>query len=172
MLSSVTTDEEWVSSAVVRALARAGRLLERSCTEMSLAQYRMLAMVASGGEQASRLALSLALSRPSVTALVDGLVERGWLLRSPVPGDRRTMRISVTSEGCAALAVAEGQMGERLGSVFARLEDPAGVVTALSALGEALEAATAERLACGPPPLARAVPQTPPAPGPPPEGGP
>lgn len=125
---------------------------------MSLAQYRMLSMVASGDEQASRLALSLALSRPSVTALVDGLVERRWLLRSPVPGDRRTMRISVTPEGSEALETAEGQMAERLGAIFARLEDPAAVVRALSRLGDALDAAAAERLAdCGPSPLAHAV---------------
>lgn len=123
---------------------------------MSLAQYRMLAMVAGGDEQASRLALSLALSRPSVTALVDGLVERGWLLRSPVPSDRRTMRISVTPAGSEALADAEARMAERLGSVFRRLDDPPRVVAALTSLGEALDAAAAERLADCTPSLVRA----------------
>ncbi|MGH9129823.1 MAG: MarR family winged helix-turn-helix transcriptional regulator [Acidimicrobiales bacterium] len=142
-----------VPAGTVRTLARAARMLERACEQMSLAQYRMLAAVASGDEQASRLALLLALSRPSVTAVVDALVERGWLVRLPVPGDRRTMRISVTPSGLEALVVAEQQMGERLRAVLGRAEDPAGVLAGLAGLGEALEAAAAERVVvCKQPP--------------------
>ena len=49
----------------VRALAIGGRVLERSLDDMSLAQFRVLILVASSPERASRIAEKAAMSRPS-----------------------------------------------------------------------------------------------------------
>ena len=65
----------------VRTLARISRLLENSSGELSMPQYRLLAMVAEGDERASNLAGRLALAKPTITAAVDGLVERGMVDR-------------------------------------------------------------------------------------------
>lgn len=100
----------------VRALVRLARLLECS-TDLSLSQYRVLAAVADGGERATHLARGLALAKPTVTAAVDGLVERGLLLRIPVPADRRSVRIALTEDGRRVLKEAEAAMVERLRAV-------------------------------------------------------
>src|SRR5205807_2543610 len=85
---------------------------------LSLAQYRVLAAVEDGGERATHLARGLALAKPTVTAAVDGLVERGLLVREPVPGDRRSLRIALTATGRRVLAEADAAMADRLAGVM------------------------------------------------------
>src|SRR3954466_2228626 len=87
-----------------RAMALLGRTLERACADLTLAQYRVLAMVASGDARASKIAERLAVAKPTVTAVVDGLVDRGYLLREAVPGDRRAVSTIVTYALPARLA--------------------------------------------------------------------
>jgi len=93
----------------VRTVARLARKLE-CVTDLSLSQYRVLAAVDDGGERATQLAQALALAKPTVTAVVDGLVERRFLSREPVPGDRRSENNFKTVSGRAALATAEQAM--------------------------------------------------------------
>jgi DNA-binding MarR family transcriptional regulator len=131
----------------VRTLARLSRLLERSAGELSLPQFRVLAMVDDGGERASWLADRLALARPTVTSLVDALVEKGYLTRSADTGDRRVTKICLTQRGRRALATAEAAMGERLHDVLSHTEDSAAVVWAINELGPALDRMRTERMA-------------------------
>lgn len=142
-------DDDKDRAGAVRTMARLARLLECGCQDLSLAQYRLLAMVDSGDERASRLAEHLAVAKPTVTAAVDGLVERGYLRRSPVPGDRRATRIVTTAAGRRALRAAEEGMSERLGVVLDRVHHPHAVVSALCELGEALDQLRGERLEGG-----------------------
>lgn len=136
--------------SVVLTLARLGRVLERNCSQLTLAQYRLLALVRGGGERASALAGRLDISRPTVTAVVDGLVERGLLGRSAVVGDRRAYAINITAAGLAAVGQAETTMSAKLAGLLARTDDPARVRSGLVALGRALDEAVAERLAEAP----------------------
>ena len=87
----------------VRTLARLARMLERSTGGVTLPQFRVLALVDEGGERASQLAERLAVAKPTVTAVVDGLVERGYLTRTADEGDRRATRIALTQRGRRAL---------------------------------------------------------------------
>jgi long-chain acyl-CoA synthetase len=134
----------------VRTLARLARMLERGAGDLSLPQYRVLALVDGGGERASHLAERLAVAKPTVTAVVDGLVERGYLKRTADAGDRRATRITLTSAGRRALWDAEAAMEQRLDDVLARADDPAAVGAALADLGLALDRTRAQRLAGGP----------------------
>ena len=65
------------------AAARAAAKLARQVTiplgeiDLSLPQYRVLAFLDEGGAAPSDLAGRLSVSRPSVTALMDGLITRG-----------------------------------------------------------------------------------------------
>ena len=102
-----------VAADAVRAVARLARKLE-CATDLSLSQYRVLAAVDDGGERATHLAHALALAKPTVTAAVDGLVERGLLAREPVPGDRRSVRIALTEAGRGTLTGAEAAMAAAL----------------------------------------------------------
>ena len=107
----------------VRGLALAARSLEQAAGDLTLAQYRVLAFVAAGTERSSLVAEGLALAKPTVTAAVDGLVERKLLTREAVEGDRRSFRLAVTRAGTAALAAAEHSMGERLDRVLDHARD-------------------------------------------------
>jgi DNA-binding MarR family transcriptional regulator len=119
-------------------------MLERACTDLTLAQYRLLALVHEGEDRASLLAGQLALAKPTVSATVETLVERGLIGRETVAGDRRAVRLEVTDAGRAALETAERSMGERLDGVLARVGDLALVEDAFAQLAHALDARHAE----------------------------
>jgi long-chain acyl-CoA synthetase len=131
----------------VRTLARLARVLERSCGELTLPQYRLLAMISEGSERATALAGKLALAKPSVSAMVDALVERALVTRASVDGDRRAVRLQLTPEGEVALRGAETAMAENLQPLLDRCEDPAVIDAALAQLKTALDAAFADRIA-------------------------
>ncbi|MGH9127035.1 MAG: MarR family winged helix-turn-helix transcriptional regulator [Acidimicrobiales bacterium] len=136
-------------TTAARALVRATRHLERASHQLSLPQYRLLVMVATGDQRATKLAGALALSKPTVTAVVEGLVERGFLARSVVSGDRRAVCLSLTAAGRDVLAATDAVMEERLAGVLAHCEDPAAAEAGLLQLAGALERLAAEHLAYG-----------------------
>lgn len=107
-------------------LARLARQVEVavSTVDLTLSQYRVLAILGDGCEPASKLAEKLAVSRPSVTGVVDGLVNRGLVRRDQTPGDRRRIDVGLTDAGRLLLAAADAaveQRMERIDQLLARL---------------------------------------------------
>ena len=131
----------------VRTLTRLARLLERGAGSLSLPQFRVLALVEDGGERASQLADLLAVAKPTITAVVDGLVDRDYLKRTADCDDRRATKITLTPAGRKALYDAEHAMHTRLYDVLAHADDPAAIERALDDLAAAVDRARAERLA-------------------------
>lgn len=131
----------------VRALARATRVLERASGELSLAHYRVLSAVASGDERASRVANRLAIGKPTVSAAVDALVQRGLLVRSGVDGDQRVAALNLTLEGTALLSRVEAEMIRRIDDLCARTPDGDQLMESLVWLGTAIDDMQAERAA-------------------------
>lgn len=127
-------------SRAARALALAARSLERAAAarDLTLAQFRVLALIAAGDERSSLLAERLAVAKPTITAVVDGLVERRFVIREAVVGDRRSIRVSLTSEGMSALRAAEEEMGETLGRIFGFARERDALLVALLDLDDAL----------------------------------
>jgi DNA-binding MarR family transcriptional regulator len=123
-----------------RAVALIGRTLERACADLTLAQYRVLAMVSGGDARASKIAERLAVAKPTVTAVVDGLVDRGYLRREAVPGDRRAVSIVVTEAGRARLAEAEDAMSARLGHLLDAVSDRRAFVRGLAEIEASMRA--------------------------------
>ena len=130
----------------VRTLTRLARMLERGAGGLSLPQFRVLALVEEGGERASQLADLLAVAKPTITAVVDGLVERGFLKRTADCDDRRATKITLTAAGRKALFDAEHAMHTRLYDVLAHADDPAAIENALEDLAAAVDRARTERL--------------------------
>jgi DNA-binding MarR family transcriptional regulator len=127
-------------------LARLARVLERACDDISLPQYRVLVYVSEGDERASRLADRLALAKPTITAAVDGLVERGYVVREAIEGNRRSIRLRVTPAGDAALDVAEAAMVDALGGAFECVTDRGALLHGLAELHDAWITRVNERL--------------------------
>jgi len=143
-MKPVTTTEQ---IEAVRALARATRVLERASGELSLAHYRVLAAIASGDERASRVANRLAIGKPTVSAAVEALAQRGLLLRSAVDGDQRVAVLHLTPEGQALLARVEAEMIRRIDELCARTPDPDRLMESLVWLGAAIDDWQARRAA-------------------------
>ena len=117
----------------------ASRVLERSLNDMTLPQFRVLSVIASSSERANRIAEKAAMSRPSLTGLLDGLEARGWVQRVDVEGDRRGVSLEVTRAGADALKQAERAMTAELELVLrSSPDDRTSLVTCLTALGRAI----------------------------------
>ncbi|HEX5494156.1 MAG TPA: MarR family winged helix-turn-helix transcriptional regulator [Mycobacteriales bacterium] len=137
--------------AAIRALARLTRLLDHTDTGLTLPQYRLLALVDRGDQRSSRLAARLVVTKPTVTALADGLVEAGYLTRIGEPGDGRAVRLGLTDAGRTALHRADTALADRFAPVFSATSDPAALADLLSQAGAALDPATAGRIGAGGP---------------------
>ena len=110
----------------VRVLARLHRLLESVDSGLTLPQYRVLAGVDQGGVRSAHLAERLAVRRPTLTAIADGLVAAGYAARESEPGDRRVVRLHATDAGRAALRRADEAYSRRLGPLLDEIAGPTG----------------------------------------------
>jgi DNA-binding MarR family transcriptional regulator len=129
-----------------RTLAHLARVLERASGELSLPQYRILSLVARGDERASVLAGRLALTKPTVSAIVDNLAERGLLERRAVEGDRRSIQLVVTPRGTAALDCVERSMAGELERLLQRVDDRDALLHGLSQLDDVIRSERKERI--------------------------
>ncbi len=104
---------------------------------LTLPQLRALGIIRKRpNESLSMISLHLSLTVSSVSRLIDGLVERGLVLRQTVPDNRRQVSLNLTSEGDKILdslhAVIEEKIAERL--VNASEEELTEVTSALKVL--------------------------------------
>ena len=108
-----------VATGAARAVARMARQVELALAplDLSLPQYRVLALLADGSTASSVLARQLAVSAPSVTAVVDGLVGRGLVERRPDPEDRRRLTLLLTRDGRKLIATADATAEARLDDI-------------------------------------------------------
>ena len=104
----------WLSKRVEVALAQ---------VELTLPQYRVLGILAEGSAAASGLADRLAVRRPSITALIDGLVARGLVDRRQEDADRRRVELRLTPEGVSTLARADVAVDDYLIAIAGHLPD-------------------------------------------------
>lgn len=107
--------------AAVRGVAFAARTIERSLGAMTLAQLRILTLVARDPIRASALADGAALSRPTLTGLLEGLAAKDWVERCAVDGDRRGVSLSITDTGRVALQEAELESAAALSALLDEL---------------------------------------------------
>lgn len=89
-------------------------------TDLTVVQFRALGYLRrKPGSSLAELAEHLGLTPPSASALVDGLVTKGVLLRVESPGDRRRVELRLSDAGHA---VWEDARSETEASLVARLD--------------------------------------------------
>ena len=115
----------WLSKQLELALAD---------VDLSLPQYRILGMLGEGASMPSALADRLAVRRPTVTAVVDGLVARGLVERTPGDDDRRSVTHTLTAKGKRLIAKADTAVDGRLVAIAHSLDDPSSAEQALDSL--------------------------------------
>jgi DNA-binding MarR family transcriptional regulator len=107
------------------AVAGFARLTELALEEaaMSLTQYRILQYLRHGHTIQSDLAFRLAVTKQSVTRLVDTLVEKRYLTRKVDPVDRRRVLHAITARGNHAMNRADAIIERYLMAVLQDLDD-------------------------------------------------
>ena len=133
------------------AAARAAAKLARQVTiplgevDLSLPQYRVLAFLEEGEAAPSDLAGRLSVSRPSITALMDGLIARGLVERRPDTDDGRRVHHHLTDDGRNVLQRADQAVGDRLVAIGTHVNagDPSVLIASLARFGQAIRAARA-----------------------------
>jgi len=132
-----------------RIAARLARQVELglAAVDLTLPQYRLLMLLAHQSEGTSRLADHLAVSRPSITSVVDGLVARGLVVRRPDTGDRRRVEHVLTHEGLELLRAADDSVDARFDEIMSHLDpvDTEGARAGLDCWRRALESFRAAR---------------------------
>jgi long-chain acyl-CoA synthetase len=137
------------TTGAARAVARLAKQVEVAIAplDLSLPQYRVLALLGDGSTASSVLARKLAVSPPTVTAVVDGLVARGLVEREADPEDRRRLTLLLTREGKRVLAAADAAGEARLDEIAGFLADPPeALASGLDAWNRALDRNRDERM--------------------------
>ncbi len=134
---------DWENAA--HAAARLAKQVELAldAVDLSLPQYRVMVFLSEGAAGASALAGTLAVSRPTITVVVDGLVAKGFVERQGDETDRRKVHHRLTPAGRRALDRADVAVAERLAELAVHLDDDetSAAVNGLGLWGKALLAA-------------------------------
>lgn len=110
------------------------RILDRTPAPLSTSQFRIMRRVAAGGERAAHLAERLAVRKPTLTALADGLANAGYLVREADKADRRAIRLQLTADGQQALADTEQIYAQAFASWLEDAPDPVALRNQLADL--------------------------------------
>lgn len=128
--------------AVLPLLARivAAEVRREAGEDTTMSQFRVLAHLAEQPLTLSALARRRRVSLQSMGELVQGLVERGWIARTPDPNDRRQQSLALTDHGRRHYEQAQAQLLARLAPLLAQLsaKEMAAVQVALPALRRVL----------------------------------
>ncbi len=117
---------EQVAARLHSASIRLLRLLRREDDSSGLSAPRLSALsvlVFAGPQSLAELAAAEQVRPPTMSRIVDGLVEAGLVTREAKPGDRRSVRIAATEEGRRLLEAGRERRVRALTSRLARLAE-------------------------------------------------
>lgn len=92
-------------SLSVRAIVAFYREFERATREddISLAQYRTMLYLKGGAKRAGAIAAAGAVKKPTVSAMLNALREKGWIRDEADPDDGRAIAVALTAAGRARI---------------------------------------------------------------------
>ncbi len=139
--SAVSERVQQLSNDLVVLSARLVREVRRHTADIPAASTRLLSLLDElGPSTVSVLTAADRCSQPTMTGLVNGLVEKGWLQRTPHPGDARSSLVSMTDLGRQQL---EDVRRRNAALVAERIEasghSPADLATTVSVLSDLLQ---------------------------------
>lgn len=109
---------EPAAQSLVRVIPRLSRILERELSRseaaLSLRQLRVLQRLEAGEQIAAAIARESSVGPAAMQGVLDGLVERGFILRQRSTEDRRKQILDLTPAGAAALDAGNRLLSETL----------------------------------------------------------
>jgi DNA-binding MarR family transcriptional regulator len=111
---AATTDDGVPGVRLVVSLYREFEQVARR-GDMSMAQYRTLLYLLAGSRRAGELAAASAVTKPTVSSMINGLRQQGWVTDADdEAGDGRVTRIELTPAGRDRLERFEAELAERM----------------------------------------------------------
>jgi DNA-binding MarR family transcriptional regulator len=118
----------------VRAVIVFYREFERATrdADISIGQYRTMLYLKGGAKRAGAIAAAGAVKKPTVSAMLANLRDKGWIADEADPADGRAVSVALTEAGRARLDALEETLADRMAAIVppAKLAD---LMTALSA---------------------------------------
>ena len=95
------------------------RVAERH--DLTPVQARLLSVLLDGPRGMAELAHCFGVEKAALTGLMDRAERRGLARRSPVPGDRRALKVTLTDAGHRAAAAFHAELGAQLSGLISSL---------------------------------------------------
>lgn len=109
-----------VVPAVMRVIR--SEMRRQRATLLTVPQFRALVWIeGQPGTSASKVAEHVGLTRPAASVLLDGLVQRGLVLRAPHATDRRSVTLTLTERGQAEVRTSRDRTRQILADRLAAL---------------------------------------------------
>jgi len=125
-IATVLDADREIAQALIGLMPLMGRLahgVARQRGTLTLERSKILwPLVLGGPMRAGELAQQCHLGRPTLTELVDGLVDDGLVRRDEDPSDRRAVILALTAQGRRELHRFETAIAAALAEVVGRLE--------------------------------------------------
>ncbi len=120
----MTANELTTTDALVQASFLIQGTIQRQAAAhgFSLIQTRLLGVLRDREATINELSVLLGLDKSSVSGLVDRAERRGMVARRPSQTDRRSVRVSLTRDGSAAVAAVAAGLEAELERLLAPLE--------------------------------------------------
>jgi DNA-binding MarR family transcriptional regulator len=150
----VADEQEWYLDVVFPALLRAARrtygdairsaLADVDCGDMPRNGSYVVGSIARNGSPLGEIISELGVSKQAAGQLVDTLVRRGYIDRSPDPDDRRRLTVALTRRGRVAAEATRAAV-ERVDAELIAAVGADHVVHARATLAALIEARNAAR---------------------------
>src|SRR6516165_3619515 len=89
--------------------------------DLTPVQAKLLCVLLDGPRGMAELAHSFGVEKAALTGLTDRAERRGLARRSPVPGDRRALQVTLTDAGHQAAAAFHAELGAQLSGLISSL---------------------------------------------------
>jgi DNA-binding MarR family transcriptional regulator len=126
--------------AIVRMFHRFETAVRNS--DLSFAQYRILGFLQNGPRRAGELALASAVKKPTVSSVLNGLRQRGWISDLTDSVDGRVVTVVLTASGRKRLREFDNQLAQTLESYISKADLPlisAALVIMYASLNESTQ---------------------------------
>jgi DNA-binding MarR family transcriptional regulator len=131
-----------LAEQVADVVPRLYRLLRTALAEdpagPSLEQLRVMQRIDEGLHNVSTIAAVRQMRMSAITAVLDVLVERGWVDRHPDPLDRRRVHVDLTTPGRRALRRGRRLTTRRIEEIIGKKGLPADLAPVIAALVDAV----------------------------------
>lgn len=130
----------------VRAIIVFYREFERATrdADISIGQYRTLLYLKGGAKRAGEIAAAGAVKKPTISAMLSNLRDKGWIVDEADPADGRAVSVALTETGRARIDALEETLADRMSAIIPA-DELSDLIAALSAAYLSLRSTQEER---------------------------